>query len=96
MSARKTIDHDALRLAAADPSNRLRDLCAMFDISIGCLKDRLKELGIKRNRTSLPPRGHTPQHYAGLKPDDPGISGHAAREAELKELQPWPEGIWFG
>ncbi len=94
MGAAKKINHEALSIAARDPANTLGDLAAQFQVSVTCIKSRLLALGIDKVKGEKP-KGREAAAQ-GLSPDATPISAFGERQAELEQLQPWPEGIWFG
>jgi len=95
MSALKLIDHEALAAAARNPDNRLCDLAAMFECSTTCIKDRLSVMGVKLASTTWRDNSR-PAEPQMLTEDDAPLPAREERQAELREIQPWPAGIWFG
>jgi hypothetical protein len=97
MTVRKRvqIDPDELTKAAADPANRWEDLARMFKVSIPTLQRHLEALNVKKVRATMQSTGG-PEVPSYIKPNDPGLAASNERKEEIKELAPWPKGIWFG
>jgi hypothetical protein len=83
------LDVAELRRLLADPDLTLQQVADRMGCSLSTIFARKEELGIERPGA---PRLHT----EGLRPDATGLPARADRQAEIREIEPWPEGIWFG